>query len=322
MKYIFGPVTSRRLGQSLGVDPVPLKTCNWNCVYCQLGRSVPMTNERKDYYPREEIWEELRGFLADPKRPQVDWISIVGSGEPLLMKSLGWLIKQIKEATDIPVALITNGSLFFMPEVRQEVLAVDAILPSVDAGTPELYKKMNRSHPQITFERCRDGLIDLRQEYKGQLWPEVVLVQGINDSQQVLEDIASLLKAVNPDQIHLNVPQRPPAEGWVALPGEQTVERAVAILEKVAPVVRAQSKVELVKPGVDIKSAIIEIISRHPVSDADLRQMLGSGDEEKIEKTLRELKESEEVKTVERNGTIFWCAAAARFVEPTNKDET
>ena len=232
MKHIFGPVTSRRLGQSLGIDPVPLKTCNWNCVYCQLGRSVPMTNERKDYYPPEEIWEDVRVFLDDPQRPPVDWISIVGSGEPLLMKSLGWLIGQIKEATDIPLAVITNGSLFFMPEIRREVLAVDAILPSVDTGSAELYKKLNRPHPQITFERCRDGLIALREEYKGQLWPEVVLVHGLNDTPQALEDIASLLSTFGPDQIHLNIPQRPPAEGWVGLPAGEDVERAIASFKR------------------------------------------------------------------------------------------
>jgi len=322
MKYVFGPVTSRRLGQSLGIDPVPLKTCNWNCVYCQLGRSVPMTNERKDYYPRLEIWQELHDFLDDPKRPPVDWISIVGSGEPLLMKSLGWLIERIKETTEIPVALITNGSLFFMPEMRQEVLAVDAILPSVDAGSPELYKKLNRPHPQITFERCRDGLIALRKEYKGQLWPEVVLVQGINDSQQALEDIASLLSTFGPDQIHLNVPQRPPAEGWVGLPGSDDVERAVTIFEKVAPVVRVQAQAVPVKQLVGIKETIISIVSRHPVSDAGLRQMLGEAEEGEVERILQELKESESVKNVERNGTIFWCAAASRFVEPVKKEET
>ncbi len=315
MKYVFGPVTSRRLGQSLGVDPVPLKTCNWNCVYCQLGRSIPMTNERRDYYALEEIWSELRGFLEDPQHPAVDWISIVGSGEPLLMESLGGLIRRIKKTSDIPVALITNGSLFYLPEVRRDVLEADAILPSVDAGSPGLYKKMNRPHPQITFERIRDGLIALREEYTGQLWPEVVLVHGLNDTDEALADIAALLAQVRPDQIHLNVPSRPPAEGWVDLPGSEDVDRAAAVLEKVAPVIRAQARSEPVKHGVDVRATVAGIVSRHPVSDADLRQMLSASGKEEVERTLQDLLVSGEVQTVERNGTLFWCAAGSRFFD-------
>ena len=118
MRYVFGPVPSRRLGQSLGIDPIPLKTCNWNCVYCQLGRTQPLTNQRKDYFPPQEILAEVRQSLDAHQPGEIDWVTFVGSGEPLLHASIGWLVRQVKKITELPVAVITNGSLLYLPEVR------------------------------------------------------------------------------------------------------------------------------------------------------------------------------------------------------------
>ncbi|MDX1613205.1 MAG: radical SAM protein [Candidatus Promineifilaceae bacterium] len=135
MRYLFGPLPSRRLGQSLGIDPVPLKTCNWNCSYCQLGRSVPMSNGRRSYYPREAILGELQASLASSDLPSVDWITFVGSGEPTLHSDLGWLIREVKASTTIPVSVCTNGSLLYLTEVREALQAADAVMPTVAAGT-------------------------------------------------------------------------------------------------------------------------------------------------------------------------------------------
>ncbi len=152
MNYIFGPVPTRRLGQSLGIDPVPLKTCNWNCVYCQLGRSIPMVNERKDFFPAEDILAEVENALLSHQPGEIDWITFVGSGETTLYASLGRLIREVKKLTSLPVAVITNGSLLSKREIRQELLAADAVLPSLDAGTPELYQQVNRPYPGLSFE--------------------------------------------------------------------------------------------------------------------------------------------------------------------------
>ncbi len=135
MKYIFGPVPSRRLGQSLGIDTIPLKTCNWNCVYCQLGRSIPLTNERREYFPQEEILAETKSALAAHPPGEIDWITLVGSGEPTLHNGIGWLIRQVKALTTIPVAVITNGALLHLPEIRAELSEADAVLPTLDAGS-------------------------------------------------------------------------------------------------------------------------------------------------------------------------------------------
>jgi wyosine [tRNA(Phe)-imidazoG37] synthetase (radical SAM superfamily) len=138
MKYVFGPVPSRRLGQSLGIDTIPLKTCNWNCVYCQLGRTRPLTNRRKDYFPVQEIISDVRQALSAHQPGEIDWVTFVGSGEPLLHTHMGHLVRQVNALTDLPIAVITNGSLLYLPEVRRELSAADAVLPTLDAGSADL----------------------------------------------------------------------------------------------------------------------------------------------------------------------------------------
>ena len=147
MKYVFGPVPSRRLGQSLGIDTIPLKTCNWNCVYCQLGRTRPLTNTRREYIPCQDILTEVQQALSAHQPGEIDWVTFVGSGEPTLHSMLGGLIEQVKKLCDLPVAVITNGALLFLSKVRTELAVADAVLPSLDAGNPRLYRKINRPGP-------------------------------------------------------------------------------------------------------------------------------------------------------------------------------
>lgn len=187
MKYVFGPVPSRRLGRSLGIDTIPLKTCNWNCVYCQLGRSRPLKNKRQVYVPPERILADVELALTPHKPGEIDWVTFVGSGEPALHIDLGWLIRKVKELTPLPVAVITNGSLLYLPEVREELSAADAILPTLDAGNARLYHKLNRPYPDITYKRLVDGLIAFRKEYRGKFCVEVMLVRGLNDTEEALQ---------------------------------------------------------------------------------------------------------------------------------------
>jgi wyosine [tRNA(Phe)-imidazoG37] synthetase (radical SAM superfamily) len=206
MKHVFGPVPSRRLGQSLGIDPVPPKTCNWNCVYCQLGRSVPLTNERREYFPREEIIAEVEQALASHKPGEIDWVTFVGSGETTLHASIGWMIRKVKLLTQLPVAVITNGSLLFLPQVREELVVADAVLPTLDAGTAKLYRQINRPHPDITFDLLVEGYIAFRKEYTGQFLLEVMLIQGLNDTPQALWDITKVLRHIQPDAVQITLP--------------------------------------------------------------------------------------------------------------------
>lgn len=313
MKYLFGPVPSRRLGQSLGVDVIPLKSCNWNCIYCQLGRSVPMTNERRAYFPKEEILAEAREFLATYDLGEIDWLTFVGSGEPTLHSDLGWLIRQIKTLADLPVAVCTNGALLYQPEVRQALLAADAVMPTVCAGTAELYWHIHRPYPGLTFERLVEGLSAFRGEYHGQLWAEVMLLGDLNDTEEALRGTARLLALLKPDQVHIALPNRPPAETWVQPPNEEGLMRALAILGQSAEVLHpAQGSFELGKDD-DIVTAIVGIITRHPMSQADLERALDRWSPDKVDQALIELGASGQAQVVERHGVRFWSASPAVY---------
>jgi wyosine [tRNA(Phe)-imidazoG37] synthetase (radical SAM superfamily) len=313
MKYVFGPVPSRRLGQSLGIDTIPLKTCNWNCVYCQLGRTVPLTNERREYFPRDEIIDEVKQALATHKPGEIDWVTFVGSGEPVLHSSMGWLLQKVKGLTDLPVAVITNGSLLYFPEVREELAAADAVLPTLDAGNARLYRKINRPHPDITFERLVDGLVAFRKEYRGKLWVEVMLVRGLNDNEEALREIAAVLKRIQPDEVHINLPTRPPAEIWVQPTDEEGLMRAQAILGEIARVVHPTEGSFDLSGFEKVVDAIVSIITRHPMNEAELRRTLEKWTPGQVDEALEELSSGRRAQVVERYGKRFWSATPAHY---------
>lgn len=313
MNFVFGPIPSRRLGQSLGIDTIPLKTCNWNCVYCQLGRSVPLVHQRQNYFRPEAILAEVQATLSAHRPGEIDWITFVGSGEPTLHASMGLLIRQVKMLTDLPVAVITNGSLLYRPEVRQELLAADAVLPTLDAGDAELYRKINRPWPELTFERLVDGLIAFRREYPGRLWIEVMLVKGLNDTEQALHDIAVVLRQIGPDAVHINLPIRPSAELGVQPADEIGLARALSVFGHIAQVVQpAHGQIDL--SGSDsLPDAIMSIITRHPLREADLRRALGQWTPDQIGDALAGLEATGRAQIVERDSTRFWSAAASHY---------
>jgi wyosine [tRNA(Phe)-imidazoG37] synthetase (radical SAM superfamily) len=317
MSLVFGPIPSRRLGQSLGIDPVPLKTCNWNCVYCQLGRSTPLFNERKNYFVPEVILAQVQAALAAHRPGDIDWITFVGSGEPTLHASLGLLIRQVKTLTDLPVAVITNGSLLYLPEIREELSAADAVLPTLDAGNAQLYRKVNRPWPALTFDRLMDGLAVFRQMYHGKLWIEVMLVKGLNDTEDTLRGIAAALQRIEPDQVHINLPIRPPAEPWVLPPDETGLMRATAILGDIAQVVHpAEGTFDL--SGYDsVVDAIVSIITRHPMREDELVRALERWTPGQVEEALQALIASGQAQLVERHGARFWSTVASHYPECT-----
>jgi wyosine [tRNA(Phe)-imidazoG37] synthetase (radical SAM superfamily) len=313
MKYVFGPVPSRRLGQSLGIDTIPLKTCNWNCVYCQLGRTQPLNNERKEHFPSEEIVAEVRQALDAHQPGEIDWVTFVGSGEPLLHERMGWLVRQVKGMTELPVAVITNGSLLYLAEVRQELAAADAVLPSLDAGTAELYRKINRPRPEITFERLVEGMVAFRSEFQGKLWVEVMLVRQLNDTPQALIDIGRVMQRIKPDAIHIGLPDRPPAESWVQPSSEERLMLAMAILGNVAEVVHpAEGTFDL--SGYDNPvDAILSIITRHPMREDQLERALSRWSQGQVKKVLADLEENKRAQVVERYGVRFWSESSSYY---------
>lgn len=316
-KHVYGPVPSRRLGQSLGVDPVPLKTCNWNCVYCQLGRTKPFVTERQYFFENEEILSQVREVLASHQPGDIDWVTFVGSGETCLHAGLGEMIREVQSMTDLPVAVITNGSLLYLPEVREALRTADAVLPSLDAGNAELYRRINRPHPELTFESLVNGLKDFRAIYKNQLWVEVMLVQGLNDGENELEEIATLLEQIKPDEVHIVKPDRPPVETWVKPPDDEAILRAHAILGKVAKLIHPAMGTFDFSSEDDLVDAIVSIITRHPMRETELTEALGHWSSSDVHETLKELADSGRAQVVKRYGVRFWSASEAHY--PNNK---
>lgn len=313
INQVFGPVPTRRLGQSLGIDPVPLKTCNWNCVYCQLGRTQLLKTERRDLFDVEEFLDSVRAVLESHTPGDIDWVTFVGSGETTLNSRLGEMIQGVKALTDLPVAVITNGSLLFLPEVRDALVAADAVLPSLDAGNAVLYRRINRPHPDLTFESLTDGLITFRKMYEKQYWIEVMLIEGMNDSEEALSEIADWLEMMAPDQVHIVKPTRPPAETWVQPPCEESLLRAHAILGEVATIMMPAIGSFDLRSDDNLVDAILSIITRHPMKESELVDALVIWSPGEVQQTLQKLLSSGKVQIVTRLGVRFWSASDAHY---------
>lgn len=316
MSYVFGPIASRRLGRSLGVDPIIYKACNWNCVYCQLGRTTPLRHERQDFVPADDVVAEVRQVLGEHAPGSIDWITFGGSGEPTLHASLGDMLRGVKAMTEIPLAVLTNGALLYRPEIQVELMAADAVLPTLDAGNDELFQRINRPWPELTFGRLVDGLVAFRRVFGGKLWVEVMLIQGVNDGEQELRDIAAVLERIRPHEVHINRPVRPPAEGWVQPPDEEALARAVRIFGSNARVVAATAPCLELSPRGDVHSAIVEILTRHPMSLEELVQALERWEPADVGQALASLARDGRVRSVTRMGRQFWGGAEAKYGQP------
>ncbi|MEJ2702111.1 MAG: radical SAM protein [Sedimentisphaerales bacterium] len=221
-RYLYGPVPSRRLGRSYGIDIVPLKVCTLDCVYCQLGRTSERTTERKAYAPVGSILAELKEALAD--NVEADFITIAGSGEPTLHADLARLIDGIKRVTNIPIALLTNGTLLYRSDVRGDCIKADVIMPSLDAGDEPTFARINRPCGGITIENLISGLCALREEYAGQIWLEVFLIEHINTGAAQIAAIAKAIERIRPDKVHVNTAVRPTAEPGIHRVNAQQLE--------------------------------------------------------------------------------------------------
>jgi len=315
MSRVYGPVPSRRLGQSLGIDPIPFKTCNYNCVYCQLGRTTPLTNERQEFYSCEDILGELSRAFGALGPGDVDYITIVGEGEPLLYSKLGRLICEAKEMTNLPLAVITNGSLMSLPEVREDLADADVVIPSLDAADQETFRRINRPWPKLKIADIIDGIAAFRAESGAKLWIEVMLIQGLNDTEEALHGLAWALDRIRPDRVHLNVPVRPPAEDWARGTNEEELIRAMAILGKVATVVPPDGGSLVLRTDVHPVEAVLEIIPRHPLRESELVAALENHWPSRIGRILATLAAHPEARRRVYEGEAFWTYTGAKHAE-------
>ena len=272
MAHLFGPVPSRRLGRSLGVDLIPPKTCPYDCIYCEVGPTTCQTRERFSYQT-EDIIEELADYLKAPGvRPDV--ITLAGSGEPTLNLGLGRIIREIKAMSQIPVAVLTNGALLYLPEVRRELAAADIVLPSLDAARAETYAAINRPLPELSFESLLDGLTAFRREYQGRIWLEVMLLKGLNDTEAELTLLRRALQKIAPDKIQLNTAVRPVVEDSARPLNQAEMEAAAATLGGPVEVIASFSRADIAgSPRQD--DDFVEMLSRRPMTAPDLAKALG-----------------------------------------------
>jgi wyosine [tRNA(Phe)-imidazoG37] synthetase (radical SAM superfamily) len=272
-KYLFGPVPSRRLGLSLGVDIVPIKTCTQNCVYCQLGITGTQTVERKPYVPIDAVLSELKERVAAGLR--ADYITLSGSGEPTLNSEIGRLIDSIKGITDIPVAVLTNGTLFTDPAVRAECAKADVVLPSLDAGDGETFKKINCPHKDISFSAFVEGLCKFRAEYTGRIWLEVFFCEGINTGEEEIEKIRAAILLIGPDKVQLNTVVRPAADKSVVRVEPDRLLSIARRLDPNAKVIADFSGTEHTSHIEANAKYILELLRRRPCSVKDICHGLG-----------------------------------------------
>ena len=335
-KYLYGPVPSRRLGLSCGVDIVPFKVCTLDCIYCQLGATTEKTIERKEYVPPEAVLAELRETLAEGLK--ADFITISGSGEPTLNSRLGELIDGIKKITNIPVAILTNGTLLYRPDVRADCAKADVVLPSLDAGDKQTFEQVNRPHKDINIEKLISGLCDFRNEYAGQIWLEVFLIEGMNTDAGQIAKIKNIIKRIRPDKVQLNTAVRPTTCAGIKRVDTEQLEAIAAELGKNCEVVadfsssrdgsapvRCQpipahrdscgikSKAEDISGAHFVTSckmeALLSMLKRRPCSLDDICTGLGIGRNEAL-KHISHLQHRGVINYEQKDGRIFFKASS------------
>lgn len=284
--HLYGPVPSRRLGLSLGVDVVPFKVCSYDCVYCQLGRTTRLISEPEGLVDAEEVMSELERWVGDGGK--ADYITFAGSGEPTLNSDLGGMISRTREMTDIPIAVITNGSLFSDLSVVQAVLEVDLLVPSLDAGTEETFRRINRPCEGLTLDMVVEGLGLLRQEFAGAIWLEVMLVHHLNDSDPELAAIAAVVSGLRADKVQINTVERPSRSGGVSAVSSEMLEKACRILGPSSEIITAPPTDREAVRVEGSKSEVLQLLKRRPCTLGDIIAGTGLHVNEAV-KILRDL---------------------------------
>jgi len=305
-QHVYGPVPSRRLGRSLGVDLVPFKTCTYDCVYCQLGRTTDKTMERKEYVAIEDVLVELKRKLAAGPAP--DFISLAGSGEPTLNIRIGDLIGKIKGMTGIPVAVLTNGSLLWKREVQDSLMESDLVLPSLDAGDEHLFQHVNRPHIDIAFEAMVGGIEEFSERFRKPMWLEVFLLGGVTGIDSEVKKIASLAERIKPDKVQLNTVSRPPCEEFAYPVSFWQMEIFASLFDPPAEVISQRTiESQILVPHAVTDEDILALLRRRFCTAQGVAAGLGMHIGETM-KRLEALAEQGAVTHLRKNGEVFYAA--------------
>jgi len=307
MKYVYGPVPSRRLGRSLGIDPIPAKTCNFQCIYCQIGKTNYFTNKRRSFYSKEEIISEMKEAIRC-SRNEFDYITFVGSGEPTLNKDLKDLILKAKEFSRKPICVITNGALLYDKTVRNDLMLADFVLPSLDAGDEDSFIKINRPHPSIKYNSVIQGFIDFRKSFKGKIWIEIMIMKEINDTKKELLKIKEKIDLIMPDRIDINVPLRPPVVDWVKIPNKEIILTLNEVFKEYKAIIKFPERSIFSIYSTDFEKELLSIIERHPMRESEIfNTFLSSKFSKKdILDRLKKLEANKQIKKIVYNDEVFW----------------
>ncbi|OGD11643.1 MAG: hypothetical protein A2W20_02350 [Candidatus Aminicenantes bacterium RBG_16_66_30] len=303
-RFVYGPVASRRLGFSLGVDIIPFKTCTLDCLYCQLGSTGRTTVRRRSWFPPREILAQVRAALDSGQR--IDVITFSGSGEPTLNKDLGRIIRAIKRMTRIPVAVLTNGTLLTRRDVRRDLAAADIVVPSLDAVPAGLFRRVNRPHPSLLNAKIIDGLARFRDEYRGEIRLEIMLVKGVNDSPNHIEALKAAVARIRPDRIELNTVVRPPADRRAAPLGPADLRRVRAVLGPRAEAVASFARRKQAPAAGALERAVLATVGRRPQTAEDIAVALGRHRDEVL-KALSALVGRGRARTVVHGGRTYFA---------------
>ena len=274
-RHIFGPVPSRRLGRSLGVDLTPVKRCSFDCLFCQVGRTTDSSLVRGELVPYDEVMEELSDWLK--RGGQADCISLAGSGEPTLNTRFGDVLTAVKRLCDIRTALLSNGSLMYMPEVRDAAVNADLVKVSLSAWDSDSFELVNRPDPGLAFSDLVDGLCKFREQYDGEMWLEVFALAGCNDSVESMKKIATIAADIGPDRIHLNTVTRPPADESARAVRREALEELAGLFTPHAEIAETGNAATGTGGGSVDASGLLSMLARRPCTSADVARGLGVG---------------------------------------------
>ncbi len=274
-EYIFGPVPSRRLGVSLGVDLVKKKTCNLDCVYCECGRTEETTNDRKSYVDKEKVIAEIKDYLDSGN--YLDYITFSGWGEPTLNSDIGEILKEIKKITNIKTAVITNGTLLWMQEVREALMISDVVMPSLDAVSKEVFEKINRPYKSLEIEKIKNGIIEFANEYKGELKLEIFIIDGINNGEKEIDKFKEIIKKIKPSVVQLNSLDRPAPENWVKKADSDILEKIKSALEydEIEIISKYKSRENIKNYNENSEKLILNMIEKRPCTVEDIVDITG-----------------------------------------------
>ena len=304
-KYTFGPVPSRRLGLSLGVDVIPNKLCSLDCVYCEVGVTDKRGLARKEYLPANEILAEVKEVLAE--YPELDHITISGSGEPTLNSKIGDIIRGIKQMTTVPVAVLTNGTLLNNPEVRRDLMDADIVSPSLDAVSADVFEKVDRPNPKLRIDTIIDGIKAFRQEYKGRMWIEILFVKGMNDHDEEVFKMKTVIDEIQPEKIHLNTVIRPPAYAIAQPVGEERLKEIQKILGDRSEIIGIFKETHKPKEHSVDSQTILALLKRRAMTVDQMIESLAMRQGEIIA-SLSQLHQEKFIKSYMFNGEEYYQA--------------